>query len=187
MESGPTDPFRLFDQFIGGRKECFWHFDAERCGGREIDDKLEFRRCLHRQISRLLALEDAVDITSHKSIPVIAGGAVRNGMSLLLSAPCAALIAPEPRIGGGYGRLIWSSLVGTWQITNQLFFDANEPVHTMGDHPDTAAACRFFPRVTLICVSARLPPELAVPKLPGAAGRRRGRVQQSRTVSHSKW
>jgi hypothetical protein len=37
---------------------------AERLSGFEIDDELKFSRVLHRQINRLLALEDATDVAS---------------------------------------------------------------------------------------------------------------------------
>ena len=38
------------------------HVEAERLGGLEVDDQLELGRLLHRQVGRLLALEDAIDI-----------------------------------------------------------------------------------------------------------------------------
>ena len=41
---------------IGGTVE------AERLCGLEVDQQLVFGRCLNRQIGRLLALEDAIDV-----------------------------------------------------------------------------------------------------------------------------
>ena len=38
------------------------HVEAERLGGLEIDDELVLGRRLHRQVGRLLALQDAIDI-----------------------------------------------------------------------------------------------------------------------------
>ena len=38
------------------------HVEAERLGGLEVDHQLVLGRRLHRQIGRLRALEDAVDI-----------------------------------------------------------------------------------------------------------------------------
>jgi len=38
------------------------HGEAKRIGGFEVDDQLIFSRCLHRKISRLFALEDAIDV-----------------------------------------------------------------------------------------------------------------------------
>jgi hypothetical protein len=39
-------------------------FESERLGGFQIDHQLVFGRRLHRQVGRLLALEDAIDIAS---------------------------------------------------------------------------------------------------------------------------
>ena len=36
---------------------------SEHLGGLVIDDKLELGRRLHRQVGRLLALEDAIDVS----------------------------------------------------------------------------------------------------------------------------
>ena len=38
------------------------HVEAERLGGLEVDDQLEFGRRLHWQVGGLLALEDAIDV-----------------------------------------------------------------------------------------------------------------------------
>ena len=38
------------------------HGEAERLGGLEVDDQLVLGRRLHRQVGRLLALEDAIDV-----------------------------------------------------------------------------------------------------------------------------
>ena len=43
--------------------------EAERLGGLEVDHHFVFNRCLHRQVGRLLALEDAIDITGR--LPVL--------------------------------------------------------------------------------------------------------------------
>ena len=40
------------------------NFEAERLGGLEVDHQLELGRRLHRQVGRLLAFEDAVDIAA---------------------------------------------------------------------------------------------------------------------------
>ena len=45
--------------------------EAERLGGLEVDDQFEFGRRLHRQVGRLLALEDAVDVAG--GAPVLVG------------------------------------------------------------------------------------------------------------------
>src|SRR5262245_52700806 len=53
----------LFDHLIGRRKQFVRDGESERLGGLEIDDQLILCRHLHREIGRLLALEDAVDIS----------------------------------------------------------------------------------------------------------------------------
>ena len=40
------------------------HVQAERLGGFEIERQYVLGRCLHWQVRRLLALEDAIDIAS---------------------------------------------------------------------------------------------------------------------------
>jgi hypothetical protein len=49
----------LFDHLVGAQQQGCGHVEAERFGGLEIDDQLDFRDLLHRQVGRLLALEDA--------------------------------------------------------------------------------------------------------------------------------
>ena len=46
------------------------HVEAERLGGLEVDHQLVFGRRLHRQVGRLLALEDAVDVAGRAPILV---------------------------------------------------------------------------------------------------------------------
>jgi hypothetical protein len=60
----------LLDHLIGATLHGLWHGNAERLGGLEVDRKLEFGRRLHRQVSRFLALEDAVDIAGGTPKPV---------------------------------------------------------------------------------------------------------------------
>jgi hypothetical protein len=46
-----------------------WDFEAKYLGGLEVDYQLVLGRCLHRQVGRLLALEDAIDVAS--CLPVL--------------------------------------------------------------------------------------------------------------------
>jgi hypothetical protein len=39
-----------------------------RLGGLKIDDKLILRRCLNREVRRLLALEDAINVASRPAV-----------------------------------------------------------------------------------------------------------------------
>ena len=65
----PTDPrhsasriaakIDLFDHLVGAGEQRRWHVEAERSGGRQIDDQFELARLHDRQVLRLGALEDA--------------------------------------------------------------------------------------------------------------------------------
>src|SRR5262245_47226415 len=48
------------DHFVGAGEQLRWHRKAERPGSLEIDNKLEFGRCLHRQVARLFAFESTI-------------------------------------------------------------------------------------------------------------------------------
>jgi hypothetical protein len=52
------------DQLVGGGLQSQRDSQAERLGGLEVDDQLDFGGLLHRQIGRLLALEDAAGVNA---------------------------------------------------------------------------------------------------------------------------
>ena len=54
----------LLDYLVGGHEQSLWHGEAERLCGPETDDQLELRRLLNRQVGGLLAVEDAIHVTS---------------------------------------------------------------------------------------------------------------------------
>ena len=58
----PASLAHVFDHFIGNGKQCRRHGKAERLRGLQVDRDLVFCRRLHRQVGRLLALEDAVEV-----------------------------------------------------------------------------------------------------------------------------
>ena len=49
----------LFDHLVGEGKQCWRDVEAERLGGLEIDHRFVLGGRPHREVSRLLALEDA--------------------------------------------------------------------------------------------------------------------------------
>src|SRR5262244_2268063 len=61
-----------FDHLVGAGEQRRRNVDAECSGGFQIDDQLVLGRRLHRQIGRLLALENAINVTS--GAPVLRDG-----------------------------------------------------------------------------------------------------------------
>jgi hypothetical protein len=64
----PVADIASFDHLVGEREQLGGNFKAERLSGLDVDHQLEFVRCLHWQISRLLALKNASDVG--RSLPV---------------------------------------------------------------------------------------------------------------------
>jgi hypothetical protein len=63
---------RLLDHLVGAGEHARWQVEADRLRGLEVDHQLVFHRRLHRQVGRLLALEDAVDIMGRRPLDYIA-------------------------------------------------------------------------------------------------------------------
>src|SRR5262245_31058274 len=66
-----------FDHLVGTGKQRIRHRQAEGLSGLEVDDKLEFRRVLHRKVCHLPTLEDAINATGRAAVRVDCVGAVR--------------------------------------------------------------------------------------------------------------
>jgi hypothetical protein len=59
-----------FNDLVGAGEYGCWNVDAQRPGGLHVDHKLVFGRSLDRQVSRLFALEDAIDVAGRAPILV---------------------------------------------------------------------------------------------------------------------
>src|SRR5262252_1365416 len=55
-------PRQLFDYLVGAQHNRWRYRKAQRLGGLAVQDHLELGRKLHREITRLLAAQDAIDI-----------------------------------------------------------------------------------------------------------------------------
>jgi hypothetical protein len=55
---------RQFDHLICGGEQIGRHSDSKCLGGLGVDDQLDFGGLLHRQIGRLLAVEDAAGVNA---------------------------------------------------------------------------------------------------------------------------
>src|SRR5215469_10390885 len=73
----------LFDHLVGTRDQRLRHGESECLRGFEIDYQLILCRRLYRQIARLLAFEDAIDIASRAPEHVRAIRSVGNQAAIL--------------------------------------------------------------------------------------------------------
>src|SRR5437764_11667310 len=60
----------LLDHFVGTAEQRQREREAERLGGLEIDEQLDLRGLLHRQVRRLLALEYPASLDAALTVPV---------------------------------------------------------------------------------------------------------------------
>src|SRR5262249_49618138 len=66
----------LFDHLVGAGEQLRRHREAERAGGRQGDDELEFGRLHHRQVGRLAPLENATHIDADLTIRIPTVGSI---------------------------------------------------------------------------------------------------------------
>ena len=59
---------RLFDHLVGAAEQRPRNGEAERLCGLEVDDQFDFRRLHHRQVGRLLALENFPGVDADQTV-----------------------------------------------------------------------------------------------------------------------
>src|SRR5262245_4969468 len=70
------------NHLVGAGEQAIRHGEAENFGGLEVDHQLVFGRRLYREVSRLLALEDAIDVAGGAPMQVDSVGPVGDETSV---------------------------------------------------------------------------------------------------------
>jgi hypothetical protein len=68
LDPKETCAFGLFDHLVGAAEKRQRHGKPERLGSLEIDDQLDFRGLLDRQIDRLLTLENPAGVDADRTL-----------------------------------------------------------------------------------------------------------------------
>ena len=82
------------EHFVGFCKQCQWHVKTERLCGFKVDNEVKFRRPQDRQVSGLLAFENAASIKARLAVCILKTGTVadqpsrRNNLSLCKNCRC---------------------------------------------------------------------------------------------------
>src|SRR6516165_32663 len=114
-----------FDHLVGAAEQRERNGEPERPGGLEIDDQLDLRCLLHRQVGRLLALKDAAGIDADQSERVRKIGSVahqascrselaklvRRGQRVAVRQ-CGELFEPARKERSSIGSLASSTTIG---------------------------------------------------------------------------
>src|SRR5579863_9191618 len=87
----------LFDDLVGQGEQGWWRGEAELLGGSQVDHQLECCWLLDRQIARLLAAQNAVDVTGRLPVCVDEVGSIGH--------QAAEVGVETPRIDGGQAVL----------------------------------------------------------------------------------
>ena len=66
--NAPQQTASLFDHLVGTADQRDWDGEAERFGGLDVDDQLDFGGLLDGQVSRLLAFENSTCIDTNLAI-----------------------------------------------------------------------------------------------------------------------
>jgi hypothetical protein len=70
LSTKAADQASLFDHLVDAGEQRQRQFEVERLRGLEVAHQVERGRLLYRQVGRLLALEDAIDVTGCQAILV---------------------------------------------------------------------------------------------------------------------
>jgi hypothetical protein len=67
----PQQVTASFDHFVGDDEQVGRHGEAQRLGGLQVDDKLEFGGLQHRKVGRFLAPQNAAGVDADLTIAIL--------------------------------------------------------------------------------------------------------------------